>query len=396
MYPDLSYLFHDLFGTPLDNWLSIFKTFGLFLALALLLAAYVLKLELKRMGRKGIFEPTEEEVTVGRPATLLNLLGSFVLGFAFGYKLGFVFTHFEAFQKDAAEVLISWKGSWLWGILLGLFWALLNYFERKSQQLPEPKVEIRRVYPHHRIGDITIIAALAGIAGAKLFDLLEHLPAFFQNPWKTLFSGGGLAIYGGLILGFLAVVLYLKSQRIPIRPVMDASAPALVIGYGIGRLGCHFSGDGDWGVKNPAPTPDWWFLPDWLWAYDYPRNVLDMGEPIPSCNGDFCRQLEVPVFPTPIYEVAMAAVLLIVLLVIRKKLPVAGMLFFVYLILNAVARFSIEAIRVNERYPYFFNLTQAEIISVVLFIVGITGLAYLFWRKEEIRHYYPSKASNKP
>jgi len=392
MYPDLSYLFHDLLGTPLDNWLSIFKTFGLFLALAILLAAYILKLELKQMSRLGVFESTEERLVVGRPVSVWELLGSFVLGFAFGYKLGYVFTHFDAFHEDAAEVLISWKGSWWWGIGLGAFWALLNFLERKRKQLPEPREEVRKVYPHNRIGDIIIIAALAGIAGAKLFDLLEHLPEFWRNPWEALFSGGGLAIYGGLIVGFLGVVAYLLFHGIPIRPVMDASAPALVVGYGLGRLGCHFSGDGDWGIANPSAPPNWWFLPDWLWAYDYPRNVLGKGELLPGCEGEFCQVLIQPVYPTPLYEVGMALIILGILYSIRRKLPVAGMLFFIYLILNALARFSIESIRINERYVDFFNLTQAEIISVVLLIGGFIGLGILYWKRDKLKDFgYPLK-----
>ncbi len=385
MYPDLSYLFHDLFGTPMDGWLSIFKTFGLFLAFAILFAAFILKIELKRMSKQGLFVPTEEKMLIGKSASPWQLLGSFLLGFAFGYKLGYIFTHFEAFQSNAPDILISWKGSWIWGLLLGGFWALLNYLERRSKQLPEPVEKVKKIYPHHRVGDITIIAALAGIAGAKFFDLLEHLPEFFQDPYHTLFSGGGLAIYGGLIFGFIAVVLYLRMNNIQLRPVMDAAAPSLVVGYGIGRLGCHFSGDGDWGIPNAASSPDWWFFPDWLWAFHYPRNVLQQGIKIPSCEGVFCNQLEVPVFPTPLYEVGMATIVLIILLLLRKRLPVAGMLFFIYLMLNAIARYSIEAIRINERYPHFFNLTQAEIISIGLFIVGVVGIFYLYKNKDFIK-----------
>lgn len=383
MYPDLSYFFHDLIGTPVDNWLSVFKTFGLFLALAILSAAFLLKVELKRLSQEGVFEPKEEKYVVGKPASFWNLMGSFLFGFAFGYKLGYIFTHFAEFQADAPGVLISWKGSWLWGVLLGGFWALLNFLEKRSQQLPEPRIETRQIFPHHRIGDITIIAALAGIAGAKLFDLIEHLDAFYEDPVGMIFSGGGLAIYGGLIVGFLAVVLYLYLNKVPIRPVMDAAAPSLVVGYGIGRLGCHFSGDGDWGIINKAPVPDWWFFPDWLWAFHYPRNVLKEGVPIPGCDGEFCMQLADPVFPTPIYEVGMAIILLVILMALRKHLPVAGMLFFVYLMLNAVTRYIVESIRVNARYDSFLNFTQAELISIALFLVGLSGLIFLYLKKVE-------------
>jgi phosphatidylglycerol:prolipoprotein diacylglycerol transferase len=95
-------------------------------------------------------------------------------------------------------------------------------------------------------------------------------------------------------------------------------------------------------------------------------------------------QLSEPVFPTPIYEVGMALVLLIILMLIRKKMPVWGMLFFVYLILNAITRYSIEAIRVNVRYSSFLNFTQAELISMGLLLVGVIGLAYLYINRERL------------
>ena len=58
--------------------------------------------------------------------------------------------------------------------------------------------------------------------------------------------------------------------------MLDAVSPALMLAYGIGRLGCHFSGDGDWGIKNTAAKPDLIsILPDWIWCYDYPNNVIN-------------------------------------------------------------------------------------------------------------------------
>ena len=71
---------------------------------------------------------------------------------------------------------------------------------------------------------------------------------------------------------------------------MDAVAPALILSYGVGRLGCQFSGDGDWGIEAPA-QPDWWFLPDWAWAYNYPHNVIDDGVRMADCTWNYCYEL---------------------------------------------------------------------------------------------------------
>lgn len=381
MYPDLSYFFHDLFGTPVDNWLSIFKTFGLFLVLAILSSAYFLYIELKRKATLGLFQPEKVTVVEGKPATRGEYISNAVFGFILGFKFLYIIQNFPAFQADPAGVVLSGLGSWVGGFL-GLAIALgLKYWESKRNTLPQPKERVDEVYPHHRIGDITIIAAISGVAGAKIFDILEHLPDFFRDPLGMLLSGGGLAIYGGLILGFVAVFWYLKSKKIPTLHVMDAVAPALIIGYGVGRLGCQFSGDGDWGIAAAA-QPSWWFLPDWLWAYDYPRNVLNEGVPIAGCVGQYCTQLNPAVYPTPIYETFFAFVIVCILWALRKRLEVIpGMLFFVYVFLNGVERFWIEGIRVNIRYNFLgLHPTQAELIAVGLMIVGIAG-GIILWRR---------------
>jgi len=209
------------------------------------------------------------------------------------------------------------------------------------------------------------------------------LDQFIQRPLEMLLSGGGLAIYGGLIFGFVAVFWYLKSKKIPTLHVMDAVAPALIIGYGVGRLGCQFSGDGDWGIVAAA-QPAWWFLPDWLWAFDYPRNVLDEGVPIANCVGEYCSKLPQAVYPTPIYETFFASVIAGILWALRKRLEfIPGMLFFVYLILNGIERFWVETIRVNIRYDLWgLKPTQAEIIAIALIVIGIAGCIIL-WRRHK-------------
>ena len=77
------------------------------------------------------------------------------------------------------------------------------------------------------------------------------------NPLAALLSGGGLAFYGGLILGAALVIRYIVKKKIPLLAAIDACAPALVAGYGVGRIGCQLSGDGDWGKVNAAAKPGW-------------------------------------------------------------------------------------------------------------------------------------------
>ena len=381
MYPDLSYLFHDLFGTQPDNWTSIFKTFGLMLVIAILTAAYLLFLELKRKKEQGVFEGEKVKVTEGEGAAVGELVSNGIFGFIIGFKLVYILQNFGAFQEDAAAVLLSLKGTAWSGILLGLVFAGYKYWEKNRRKLPKPVERLETLYPHDRIGDITIMAALSGIVGAKVFAIIEDLPTFFADPVGTFFSGSGLAIYGGLIGGFFGVIWYLRRHGIPFWPVADAVAPALMVSYGVGRIGCQLSGDGDWGIEAAA-QPDWWFLPDWLWSSTYPHNVAQDGTLIEGCTFHYCHELPAAVYPTPLYEVLMALAIGAFLWSIRKKVRIPGMLFSIYLILNGVERFLIEGIRVNIKYNVLgLQLTQAQIIAIVLFAIGL-GMALYFRNKD--------------
>lgn len=221
--------------------------------------------------------------------------------------------------------------------------------------------------PSVLMGTIAIIAAVAGIAGAKLFTILGNPGRFLLDPGGVLFSTGGLTFYGGLLVAAGAIIWYLRRQNLSVPPVADAAAPGLMLAYGIGRIGCHLAGDGDWGIPaDLAAKPDW--LPMWLWAETYPNAII--GPP------------EQPVYPTSIYEAVAAALLFGVLWAVRKHPYQAGWLFSLYLVLNGVERFLIEKIRVNPEYDLFgIMATQAEIISVLLILGGFVGL-YTTWERE--------------
>jgi prolipoprotein diacylglyceryltransferase len=156
---------------------------------------------------------------------------------------------------------------------------------------------------------------------------------------------------------------------------MDAAAPAVLAAYAVGRMACMLSGDGCWGIPNPEPKPELLaFLPDWMWAYNFPHNVIKEGVPIPSCHGEYCFMLDTPVFPTPFYESFLSAIFAFTIWFIQPKIKTVGGLFFIMLIMNGVARFFIEKIRVNITYNFGdLAVTQAEIIAVFLVISGIIG-----------------------
>lgn len=169
--------------------------------------------------------------------------------------------------------------------------------------------------------------------------------------------------------------------------MLDVGAPGMMLAYGVGRIGCHLSGDGDWGIVNLNPKPFNW-LPDWLWAYTYPNNVAGEGNPIPGCVGKFCNELAQPVYPTPIYEVIAALLIFWFLWKIRTKVKVPGMMFGIYMMFAGVERFLVELIRVNSKYNVAgIPFTQAELISLILFIGGILLVAYSSKNKDKLANY---------
>jgi phosphatidylglycerol---prolipoprotein diacylglyceryl transferase len=394
MYPDLSYLFHSIIGTQPDNWLSIFKTFGFFLALSFLVSAIVFYIELKRKAREGRFyTPTLTTITEGAPATMSEIAANAFAGLLMGGKGLYAYQHYADFRVDPASIILSTKMHWIAGIIGALLLAALTWWDSNRRAINPPLVKQVKLWPHDRISEMTVSAAVGGIIGAKLFDVFDNWDSFVRDPIGSLTSGGGLAFFGGLVLGFVAVVYYMYKHKISFLPSADAVAPSLTAGYGFGRIGCQLSGDGDWGIVNTAPKPNWMgFLPDWLWADRYPHHVLDTENtdpvqsiPIEGCTWDYCMQLSQPVFPTPIYEVMMMLVIFGILWALRKRIHVPGLLFCIYLCLIGVERFIIEKIRVNVIHDVMgFKLTQAEIISIALFLIGLIGAALVIRRNNNL------------
>lgn len=391
MYPDLSYLFHDLLGTAPDNWLSIFKTFGFFLAIAFLFSAVVFYVELKRKAQEGFFQANRVQITEGAPAGWFDIALNALAGFILGGKILYASQHFADFRHDPAATILSLKIHLPAALLGAVFFGGLTWWDAWRKRKDKPETREAFVWPHDRISEMTVWAAIGGILGAKLFDILDNWESFLQDPVGTLTSGGGLAFFGGLLLGFIAVVSYMWRNKIPFWPTADAVAPALTTGYGVGRIGCQLSGDGDWGIVNSAAKPGWMgFLPDWLWAYRYPHHVLNTPhtDPVPSvrmenCNWEYCMQLSQPVYPTPLYEILMMIVVFGILWMLRKRLKIQGLLFFVYLGLIGIERFIIEKIRVNVQHDVLgIKMTQAEMISVLLLIVSIAGGLYVWKRRK--------------
>ncbi|MEO7924577.1 MAG: prolipoprotein diacylglyceryl transferase [Chitinophagaceae bacterium] len=393
MYPNLYYAFKDLFGVEW-TFLRFVNSFGFFVAIAFIISAIVLANELRRKSKQGLFQPTEMQVMVGQPATVSELALNFILGFILGYKIVALFIMDSSATEDPQAFIFSTLGSWPAGIGLGLLFAGLKWWDKNKQKLAKPEKRTVRIWPHDRVGEITIIALVFGLLGAKLFDIFENWGDFLQHPSDYIFSAKGLTFYGGLICAALAIWWYAKRHKIGFWHLNDAMAPTMMLAYSLGRIGCQVSGDGDWGIENANPKPFSW-LPDWMWSYRFPHNVneMDPGVMIPGCtDSKFCNQLAVGHYPTSFYEIVICFILFLLIWSLRKRFKVPGTLFGLYLMLNGLERFFIEKIRVNNRLDILgLHPTQAEVISSLLFLSGL-GIWIILARKSGSKKSTPATA----
>lgn len=369
MYPRLSDLINDLLGT---NILLPAKTFGFFLALAFVAAYIPLKAELKRKEGLGHYKAFRKRVRTAGPMKLQEvIIHALIWGLAC-YKLGLFITDRDLFNNDTEAALLSTKGFWLTGLLGLLIGGGWKYMEYRKKLAEKEKFEDINTYPSYYLGTVVTIAFVAGILGSKLFAMLEPNSGFWKDPIGDLVSFNGLSFLGGLICAGALIIYYLYRKGFHILTCVDAFVPGLILAYAVGRIGCQLSGDGDWGIPNPHPMPDMLsWLPDWAWAYDYPHNVAMEGVPIQGCMDMYCRHLEVPAYPTPLYETLMGFAIFGFLWAIRKRMKYAGMLTGIYMILIGLERFLIEKIRVNEVYDFAgLHFTQAELLSTFLVLGG--------------------------
>lgn len=248
-----------------------------------------------------------------------------------------------------------------YGLMLGISFIVASFILAK---------EYKRVgLPDSVASEITLMAIIFGVAGSKLFHLFENWDEFLHNPVSMMFSPGGLTYYGGFILVTIAIVLYCRAKKIPFLRLADLTAPSLAIAYGIGRIGCHLAGDGDYGIPTKLP-----------WGVNYENGIV---KPMDMFRGSIFEKNfpggfvpnNTPLHPTPIYEFLGALVIFGILWYYRKKALDAGRLFMLYLVLSAIARFSVEFLRLNPGFA--LGMTEAQFISVVLFVGGLLGFFYL-------------------
>lgn len=380
MYPRISDFINEVLGTSIN--LPI-QSFGFMVAMAFIVAGYILNRELKRKGQAGLIPVEKKTITIGLAPKWSDFKWIAIGYFVAGWKIVGLLTSYDAFVANPQEYVFSMQGSWWAGLIVSASMVYFEYRKRKKAELPKPEVKTEDVPAEANTGNILMISIFMGLLGSKIFDSIERWDELIADPLGVIFAFSGLSFFGGLIFVIATLIYYCKKHNIKFLVLADSAAPALLIAYAIGRIGCQVAGDGCWGIENIAPKPEWLaFLPDWTWSYNYPHNVINEGVAIHSCAGDHCRILANPVFPTPLYETIINLIWFAIIWSIRKSITTTGVLFGIYLIMTGISRFLIEYIRVNIRYDILgMELSQAQFIAIGLIVVGIGLIIYMKRRK---------------
>jgi phosphatidylglycerol:prolipoprotein diacylglycerol transferase len=237
------------------------------------------------------------------------------------------FIHIGRFQIGTFGIL-------LWLAAVSGCWVLYKNFERKG-------IEADAI-------NVTALATVAGIIGAKLWHVFESPQLLMQIPLQLLLDRAGFAWFGGLVAAILVLMWQGRVAKVGALGMLDLAAPAAAVGYGVGRIGCLTSGDGDYGIPTSLP-----------WGVSFPQGL------VPTVQR---------VHPTPIYEL-IAALLIAWYLWQRGKVdrPV-GMITGEYLVWSGLARFLVEFVRINPRI--YFGMSNAQVASIGSMIAGVVLIVW--------------------
>jgi len=215
----------------------------------------------------------------------------------------------------------------------------------------------RKGFKKEDIYDAAIWVVLAGLVGGRLFHVIDHWPDVFSaDPIRALYIWeGGLAIWGGVFGGLVAVTILARWRGWHLPRLLDAGAPGLVLGQAIGRFACIITGDA---MGKPTTGP-------FGFAYTSSEAMVP--------------QLGVYYTPTPVYEIVMNLSVFALLWRLRKRNLPDGVMFLIYLILYSAGRFLITFW--SSYQIAAFGLNQAQLISLAMLSIGLPWLVHLLRRQ---------------
>ncbi|MDE3089012.1 MAG: prolipoprotein diacylglyceryl transferase [Chloroflexota bacterium] len=247
-----------------------------------------------------------------------------------------IFLNIDPIAVHIGHFMVRWYGIFIaLGVAVGI-WLTLREAKRKW-------INTDHIY------NAALWVIPAGIVGARLLHVIDDWPNHAANPW-TIIGTDGLAIFGALIGGLLALVAYAWVHRLALWRLTDVVAPAIPLGQAIGRIGCFINGcnygwqtDGTWGVV--------WTSPNSM----APTNV--------------------PLQPAQLYELVWDAFIFGIVWKLRTRVQGDGVLFVVYAALYSLGRFFISFLRADNLY--FAELRQAQIIALATIAFAIPLVVWL-------------------
>ena len=287
------------------------------------------------------------------------------------YPILINFGTFELFGRSIPVAINSY------GVMIALgFAAVLHGLNR---ELP------RKGHGELLSSAIIFWAALGGIISSKIYYLIEFRDKIKYPPTNIGeiidLMRSGFVFYGGLIGGSVSVLITIMFYRRPVWSVIDSVGCLLLIGYGIGRIGCFLAGDGCYGM--PGDTP---------WCVTFPDPI------VPSFEHDGQRYyvtsnlrggipkdgILTTVHPTPIYETIISCISFCFLWSIRLKVEQkSGVLFGLSILAMGIERFTVEFWRINEKY-FWGQFSGAQAISLALMTIGVIIVIYRWSKSSQL------------
>jgi phosphatidylglycerol:prolipoprotein diacylglycerol transferase len=229
--------------------------------------------------------------------------------------------------------------------------------------------------------NVVAVVVVTGVAGAKLWHELQSVPELryalrmiaapgWRHPLEMgarflVWFQAGFAWFGGMIAGIAMLMLQGREARFkgPLEGtlgarvggvrMLDLAAPAAAIGYGVGRIGCLLSGDGDYGINTTLP-----------WGVHMAKNAL-----VPPSPPDALVQ------PTPIYELLFSLALFWLLWQLGRRSKPVGWLTGLYLALSGLGRFLVEFVRINPKLYFHHTMSNAQVAAAASSLAGLAVLA---------------------
>jgi phosphatidylglycerol:prolipoprotein diacylglycerol transferase len=203
-----------------------------------------------------------------------------------------------------------------------------------------------------RIIDIAFYVLLSAIVGSRLLFVVINAGHYLKHPLDIVkIWEGGLVFYGGLVLAVAVAIWYVRKHSLDMGSLMDIFAPSVAIGHAVGRLGC-FSAGCCYG--KPAGIP---------WAVTF----LD-----PEC----LARTGIPLHPTQLYESLGEFLNFVILIILRRHQSFKGQLFWMYIVLYSVLRFTVEFFRGDEARGYIVpGISVSQGISSLIGLAAIVVIA---------------------